>query len=81
MKAGDILGHEFLGEVVELGRGVNNLQMGDRVIVLFPIACGNCYYWCARIIFFLRQQPSGPRPKRVGKRRRGPESATPQDLV
>jgi threonine dehydrogenase-like Zn-dependent dehydrogenase len=43
MKRGDILGHEFMGEVVETGRGVNNLKVGDRVVVPFPIACGNCW--------------------------------------
>src|SRR3954470_16821457 len=43
MKRGDILGHEFMGEVVETGRGVGNLQVGDRVVVPFPIACGNCW--------------------------------------
>src|SRR5215218_1784094 len=43
MKRGDILGHEFMGEVVETGRGVTNLQAGDRVVVPFPIACGNCW--------------------------------------
>jgi threonine dehydrogenase-like Zn-dependent dehydrogenase len=43
MKRGDILGHEFMGEVVETGRGVSNLQVGDRVVVPFPIACGNCW--------------------------------------
>jgi threonine dehydrogenase-like Zn-dependent dehydrogenase len=43
MKKGDILGHEFMGEVVETGRGVENLQPGDRVVVPFPIACGNCW--------------------------------------
>jgi threonine dehydrogenase-like Zn-dependent dehydrogenase len=42
MIRGDILGHEFMGEVVEVGRGVNNLKVGDRVVVPFPIACGNC---------------------------------------
>ena len=42
MKKGDILGHEFMGEVVELGKGVKNLQVGDRVVVPFCIACGNC---------------------------------------
>jgi threonine dehydrogenase-like Zn-dependent dehydrogenase len=42
MEKGDILGHEFMGEVVELGAGVTNLQVGDRVVVPFPIACGNC---------------------------------------
>jgi threonine dehydrogenase-like Zn-dependent dehydrogenase len=43
MKKGDILGHEFMGEVVEVGRGVGNLRVGDRVVVPFPIACGNCW--------------------------------------
>jgi threonine dehydrogenase-like Zn-dependent dehydrogenase len=42
MEPGDILGHEFMGEVVDVGRNVKNLQVGDRVIVPFPIACGNC---------------------------------------
>jgi threonine dehydrogenase-like Zn-dependent dehydrogenase len=42
MEKGDILGHEFMGEVVELGKGVSNLKVGDRVVVPFPIACGNC---------------------------------------
>src|SRR5205085_3642051 len=37
------LGHELMGEVVEVGRGVNNLQKGDRVVVPFPIACGSCF--------------------------------------
>ena len=44
MKKGDILGHEFMGEVVELGNGVKNLNVGDRVVVPFPISCGNCYF-------------------------------------
>ena len=44
MERGDIIGHEFMGEVVETGGKVDNIQIGDRVIVPFPIACGNCYY-------------------------------------
>jgi threonine dehydrogenase-like Zn-dependent dehydrogenase len=44
MKAGDILGHEFMGEIVDVGTGVTTLQKGDRVIVPFPIACGQCYF-------------------------------------
>jgi len=44
MKKGDILGHEFMGEVVETGKGVNNLSVGDRVVVPFPIACGSCWH-------------------------------------
>jgi threonine dehydrogenase-like Zn-dependent dehydrogenase len=43
MEKGDILGHEFMGEIVEVGKGVSNLQVGDRVVVPFPIACGNCW--------------------------------------
>ena len=39
MKSGDVIGHEFMGEVVELGKGVRNLAVGDRVVVPFPIAC------------------------------------------
>ena len=42
MECGDILGHEFMGEVMEIGPGVRNLQVGDRVVVPFPIACGAC---------------------------------------
>ncbi|MGZ5095238.1 MAG: zinc-dependent alcohol dehydrogenase [Burkholderiales bacterium] len=42
VEKGDILGHEFMGEVVEVGREVKNLSVGDRVVVPFPIACGNC---------------------------------------
>jgi threonine dehydrogenase-like Zn-dependent dehydrogenase len=42
MEAGDILGHEFMGEVVEVGLAVKNLKVGDRVVNPFPIACGNC---------------------------------------
>ena len=43
MKKGDILGHEFMGEVVETGAKVDNLAVGDRVVVPFPISCGNCW--------------------------------------
>ena len=44
MEPGDILGHEFMGEVVELGPDVKNLKVGDRVVVPFTIACGNCFF-------------------------------------
>ncbi len=43
MESGDVIGHEFMGEVLEVGRGVNNLRKGDRVVVPFPIACGGCF--------------------------------------
>src|SRR3954452_12699155 len=52
MEKGDILGHEFMGEVVEVGPEVHNLQVGDRVVVPFPIACGNCFF-CQRELFSL----------------------------
>lgn len=42
LEDGDILGHEFMGEVIEKGKGVNNLAIGDRVVIPFTIACGNC---------------------------------------
>ncbi len=44
MLPGDILGHEFMGRVVEVGGEVQNLEIGDRVVVPFPIACGQCYF-------------------------------------
>jgi len=47
MHEGDILGHEFMGEVVEVGREVKNLRPGDRVVVPFTIACGQCFF-CTR---------------------------------
>jgi threonine dehydrogenase-like Zn-dependent dehydrogenase len=52
MKSGDVLGHEFMGEVVEVGNGVHNLSVGDRVVVPFPIACGNCAQ-CERELYSL----------------------------
>jgi len=47
MEQGDIVGHEFMGEVVETGPEVKNLKIGDRVVVPFPIACGICFF-CGR---------------------------------
>jgi len=44
MRRGDILGHEFMGEVVDVGRDVEKLKKGDRVVVPFPIACGHCMF-------------------------------------
>lgn len=52
MEKGDILGHEFMGEVVEVGKEVTNLKKGDRVVVPFTISCGRCYY-CQRQLFSL----------------------------
>ena len=44
MESGDILGHEFMGIVEEVGKEVTNLRQGDRVVVPFTIACGNCLF-------------------------------------
>jgi threonine dehydrogenase-like Zn-dependent dehydrogenase len=44
MKAGDVLGHEFMGEVVEVGPGNKKLKVGQRVVVPFVIACGDCFF-------------------------------------
>jgi threonine dehydrogenase-like Zn-dependent dehydrogenase len=42
MEAGDIVGHEFMGEVMEVGAGISTLKVGDRVVVPFTICCGEC---------------------------------------
>jgi threonine dehydrogenase-like Zn-dependent dehydrogenase len=52
MKKGDILGHEFMGEVVELGSAVKNVSIGDRVVVPFTISCGSCFF-CNRDLWSL----------------------------
>src|SRR5438045_4978766 len=44
MESGDVLGHENMGEVVEVGSAVSNLRKGDRVVVPFTIACGECWF-------------------------------------
>ncbi|MDX2229403.1 MAG: zinc-dependent alcohol dehydrogenase [Leptolyngbyaceae cyanobacterium bins.349] len=44
MQSGDIIGHEFMGEVVDVGPEVKKLKKGDRVIIPFPISCGHCYF-------------------------------------
>ncbi len=52
MEAGDVLGHEPMGEVVEVGKNVKKLEKGDRVVVPFTISCGECWY-CKRTEFSL----------------------------
>src|ERR671937_623522 len=52
MHEGDILGHECMGEVVEVGSAVSNLRPGDRVVVPFTIACGQCFF-CQRELWSL----------------------------
>ncbi len=52
MERGDILGHEFMGEVVEVGSEVKKVRVGDRVVVAFPISCGQCYF-CKKEMYSL----------------------------
>jgi len=52
MESGDVLGHEFMGEVVDVGKGNTKLKLGDRVVVPFVIACGTCYF-CRKGMFSL----------------------------
>ncbi|MFN3437156.1 MAG: zinc-dependent alcohol dehydrogenase [Acidovorax sp.] len=50
MQGGDVLGHEFMGVVEEVGSGVTDLRRGDRVVIPFVIACGSCFY-CNKTLF------------------------------
>jgi threonine dehydrogenase-like Zn-dependent dehydrogenase len=52
MQKGDILGHEFMGEVIEVGKEVKKLKVGDRVVVPFTISCGQCFF-CKRELWSL----------------------------
>ena len=52
LQKGDILGHEFMGEVVEVGSGNKNLKAGDKVVIPFHISCGNCFF-CKHELFSL----------------------------
>ena len=72
MEKGDILGHEFMGTVVEVGSGVTNLSVGDRVVVLFPIACGACNS-CGAGLFALceNSNPNAGMAEKLGSRQRG----------
>ena len=53
MEKGDVLGHEFMGEVMEVGSGNQRLKVGDKVVVPFTISCGNCFFCKKRIVFSL----------------------------
>jgi threonine dehydrogenase-like Zn-dependent dehydrogenase len=52
MEQGDIMGHEFMGEIVEVGPDVKSRRVGDRVVVAFPISCGACFF-CKQELYSL----------------------------
>lgn len=52
MKKGDVMGHEFMGEIVETGPGIKDLKVGERVVIPFNISCGQCYF-CQKEMFSL----------------------------
>jgi threonine dehydrogenase-like Zn-dependent dehydrogenase len=66
MRKGDILGHEFMGEVLEVGTEVPNLKKGDRVVVPFTICCGRCFY-CRKGLWSLcdNSNPNAPMAEKM----------------
>jgi len=72
MEKGDVLGHEFMGEVVEVGAENKRLKVGDRVVVPFTIACGKCYF-CREQLWSLlttrTRTPGWPRSSMATRRR------------
>ncbi|MBF6631269.1 MAG: glutathione-dependent formaldehyde dehydrogenase [Comamonas sp.] len=71
MKDGDILGHEFMGIVEEVGPNVSHLRPGDRVVIPFVIACGSCFY-CDKTLFAACENTNDGRGAIMNKK-----SATP----
>ena len=61
MDAGDILGHEPMGIVEEVGSEVTQIKPGDRVVIPFNISCGHCFMCDQRLLFAVRDH-AGPRP-------------------
>lgn len=65
MESGDILGHETMGEVVEVGSSVTSLRVGDRVVIPFNISCGDCFF-CRKGMFSLCDR-SNPDAEKAAK--------------
>jgi threonine dehydrogenase-like Zn-dependent dehydrogenase len=61
MRAGDVIGHEFIGEVVEVGSDVKSVSKGERVVVPSPVCCGNCWF-CEHDLWSLCDN-SNPNPE------------------
>jgi threonine dehydrogenase-like Zn-dependent dehydrogenase len=77
MKPGTILGHEGVGIVEEVGKGVRNLQKGDRVVIPSTIACGSCSY--CRAGWYSKCDNANPKDKEVTAFYGGPEMTGPFD--
>jgi len=67
MKSGDILGHEFMGIVEEVGEEVRDLRIGDRVVVPFTISCGDCFF-CDRELYAACEQTNPDRGAILNKK-------------
>lgn len=67
-EAGDIFGHEFMGVVEDTGRAVTNLQIGDRVVVPFVIACGSCFF-CQHDLFAACETTNTGRGSLINKKK------------
>jgi threonine dehydrogenase-like Zn-dependent dehydrogenase len=65
MERGDVLGHETMGEVVEVGKDNKKLKVGDRVVVPFTISCGECFF--CKNGFFSGCERSNPNAKEAEK--------------
>ncbi len=65
MEAGDVLGHEPMGEVVEVGAQITNLKVGDRVVIPFTISCGDCFF-CKKTLYACCDD-SNPNAKEAAK--------------
>lgn len=66
MEKGDILGHEFAGKVVAVGKDVKRVKVGDRIVVPFTISCGSCFF-CSQEMFSLCSEtnPSGEKQSAI----------------
>ncbi len=66
LERGDILGHEFMGEVIEVGSEVKKFKKGDRVVVPFTISCGHCFF-CEKTLFSLcdNTNPNAEMPEKL----------------
>ena len=74
MKTGDILGHEFMGIVEDVGKAVTNVKRGDRVVIPFTIACGQCFF-CSRDLFAACETTNTGRGAILNKKQTRPGAA------